>query len=171
MDTEQRIDRAKHPRSILAGPYGHPFHAIAITIPIGAWTASLVFDIVALVTRESAFAIGAALLVGIGLVGAVLAAVFGLMDLSQIAPGTVTRRLAIFHMVFNLTAMTLFTIALVLRMVAGADEPNAAAFIVGAVAFLLVGASGFLGGELVYRYGVRVAAEDTQAKGFEIRAG
>ena len=30
------IDRAKRPISPLAGPYGHPFHPILVTIPIGA---------------------------------------------------------------------------------------------------------------------------------------
>ncbi len=29
-------DRAKRPRTVLAGPYGHPFHPILVTIPIGA---------------------------------------------------------------------------------------------------------------------------------------
>jgi hypothetical protein len=38
---------AKQPRTVLAGPYGHPFHPILVTVPIGAWVASVVFDIVA----------------------------------------------------------------------------------------------------------------------------
>jgi uncharacterized membrane protein len=34
---------AKAPVSAaLAGPYGHPFHPILVTVPIGAWVASLV---------------------------------------------------------------------------------------------------------------------------------
>ncbi|MGW0424100.1 hypothetical protein [Streptomyces sp. NPDC003015] len=38
--------QAKRPVSAaLAGPYGHPFHPILVTVPIGAWVASLVFDI------------------------------------------------------------------------------------------------------------------------------
>jgi len=31
----------KRPRTVLAGPYGHPFHPILVTVPIGAWIASL----------------------------------------------------------------------------------------------------------------------------------
>lgn len=166
MDTAQRIDRAKHPRTVLAGPYGHPFHPIAITIPIGAWTAALVFDIVALASDGSAFAIGATTLVGIGLIGAVAAAVLGLLDLTQIARGTVARRTALTHMALNLTAMALFVVSLIVRLVAGADEPSVAAFVVAVVAYLLVGASGYLGGKLAYHFGVRVAAESTQAEGF-----
>ena len=41
-------NRAKQPvSSMLAGPYGHPFHPILVTVPIGAWLCSLVFDIAA----------------------------------------------------------------------------------------------------------------------------
>ena len=32
--------QAKHPVTSLAGPYGHPFHPILVTVPIGAWVAS-----------------------------------------------------------------------------------------------------------------------------------
>jgi hypothetical protein len=41
------MQRAKQPRSPLAGAYGHPVHPILVTIPIGAWTSSIVLDIVA----------------------------------------------------------------------------------------------------------------------------
>ena len=47
--------QAKHPVSLMAGPYGHPFHPILVTIPIGAWTASLVFDIASHVTTGPGF--------------------------------------------------------------------------------------------------------------------
>lgn len=40
------LHQARQPVSAaLAGPYGHPFHPILVTVPIGAWVASLVFDI------------------------------------------------------------------------------------------------------------------------------
>jgi len=37
---------AKHPVTLLAGPYGHLLHPILVTVPIGAWSASVVFDVV-----------------------------------------------------------------------------------------------------------------------------
>ena len=40
------------------------------------------------------------------------------------------------------------------------------AFVVSAVAYALLGVSGWLGGKLAYHYGVRVADEGTQASGF-----
>ena len=46
---------AKQPVSaLLAGPYGHPFHPVLVTIPIGAWVSSVVLDIGARVTDHTA---------------------------------------------------------------------------------------------------------------------
>ena len=69
--------QAKHPVSLMAGPYGHPFHPILVTIPIGAWTASLVFDIASHVTTGHSFlAQGSLWLIVIGLIGALAWAAF-----------------------------------------------------------------------------------------------
>jgi uncharacterized membrane protein len=163
MSDEAALRRAKRPRSILAGPYGHPFHAVMVTIPIGAWTAAVIFDIVGFFsdTPES-FTTGALWLVGIGIVGALLAAVFGLMDLSTLEKGTRARRTALFHLAFNSVAIVLFAISFVIRLGADRDDVSVAGFVLSVLAYLLVGVSGLLGGELAYRHGVRVADESTQ---------
>ncbi|WP_238439616.1 DUF2231 domain-containing protein [Microbacterium sp. JZ31] len=161
--------RAKRPRTPLAGPYGHPFHATVITIPIGAWTASIVFDIIALITRDDAFSVGALWLVGIGIAGALLAAVFGLLDYANISPGTKARRVGLAHLALNTVATVLFAVSLFVRLGAP-EEVSVGGFVLSVIAFLIVGASGFLGGELAYRFGVRVADEDTQRRGHETPA-
>jgi hypothetical protein len=33
---DDAMHRAKHPKTVLAGPYGHPFHPVLVTIPIGS---------------------------------------------------------------------------------------------------------------------------------------
>ena len=81
--------QAKRPVSVLAGPYGHPFHPILVTVPIGAWTASLVFDIASHVTTGPGFlAQGSLWLIVIGLIGALAAASTGFLDLFAIPAGT-----------------------------------------------------------------------------------
>jgi uncharacterized membrane protein len=160
------LRRAKRPRSILAGPYGHPFHALAVTLPIGAWTSSLVFDVLALFGVEpEAFAITAQWLIGIGLVGALLAATFGLLDLATLARGTKARRIALVHMAANTVAILLFAISFIIRLFQP-GQVSVGGFVISVVALLCVGFSGFLGGELVYRYGARVADEQTQQRGY-----
>jgi uncharacterized membrane protein len=167
MDPTSAQYRAKQPRTALAGPYGHPFHAIVVTIPIGTWTASIIFDIVGFFADDpGAFARGALWLVGIGIVGALAAAALGLMDLGTLAAGSKARRIALTHMSINLTAVVLFVISFLIRVNAGYTQVSVAGFVVSLIGYALVGVSGFLGGELAYRYGVRVADEQTQAGGF-----
>jgi uncharacterized membrane protein len=159
--------RSKHPKSPLAGPYGHPMHPTLVTIPIGAWTASLIFDVVALFgSNDAPFLVGAQWLVGIGILGALAAAVFGLMDFMTLAQGTPAHRTAIIHMSLNLTAVALFAISFFLRLGDDKQEFSLVPFILSVVGYAVVGASGYLGGKLAYHYGVRVADETTQSEGF-----
>jgi uncharacterized membrane protein len=165
---EKSLRRAKRPATVLAGPYGHPFHALLITIPIGSWVAAFVFDIAGFASDDpDAFSRGAIWLIGIGLVGALVAATVGFMDLTRLDAGTKARKIALAHMTINLSAMTLFAVSLAIRLTMPADEVSVAGFVVSVVALLLLGVSGFLGGELAYRYGVRVADEQTQRAGYD----
>ena len=171
MDSTQgktSLERAKQPKNALAGPYGHPFHPVLVTVPIGAWVASVVFDIVALASaeEEETFAEGAYWLIGIGIVGALVAALFGFLDLLAIPRGTRAFRTALTHMTLNLTVVILFAIDFAIRAGQGYEESNVAGFVISLVALGLLGISGWLGGKLAYRYGVRVASEQTQQDGF-----
>ena len=161
-------NRGKQPRSILAGRYGHPVHPILVTVPIGAWVASLIFDIVAFASseEEEAFATGAYWLIAIGVIGAVVAAVFGLIDLLNIARGTKAFRTGLTHMAINLTVVVLFVIDFIIRAAGNYEEATVPGLIITIIALILLTASGYLGGELAYRYGVRVADEETQLEGF-----
>jgi uncharacterized membrane protein len=159
-------ERSKRPRSPLAGPYGHPFHAFLVTIPIGAWVGALIFDLVAIFGDAETFAPGAALLTAVGLVGALLAAAVGLIDFSQLERGTKVHRIAVIHLVLNLSAIALFAISLAVRAAAGFEEVSGLAVTLSVIGLVGLGASGFLGGEMAYHYGVRVADEQTQREGF-----
>ena len=66
--------RAKETVPVLAGPYGHPVPPILVTVPIGAWVTSLVFDLGSLIASgdAAALAAGARWLIAIGVLGAQL---------------------------------------------------------------------------------------------------
>src|SRR6266480_7058460 len=86
-----------------SGPRGHPFHPILVTVPIGAFVSSLVFDIL---THTRAHGLpylvdGAYWLIGVGLVAALIAAVFGVIDFVAIPRGTRAFRTALRHMLLN----------------------------------------------------------------------
>jgi uncharacterized membrane protein len=168
MTTPARSDNAKRPRTPLAGPYGHPFHPILVTVPIGAWVASLVFDIASRVSDDDAemFAEGAYWLIALGILGALAAAIFGLLDLLTIPRGTAAFRTGLTHMALNLAVVVIFLVNFLVRKSDGYESVKPLHLILTIVALALLGASGWLGGKLAYRYGVRVADESTQAEGF-----
>jgi uncharacterized membrane protein len=159
--------QSKLPVSALAGGYGHPLHPILVTVPIGAWVAALVFDIAShLVDDPDFLAKGSLWLIGLGVAGALAAAATGFLDLLAVPPGTRAFRTALVHMSLNLAVTTAYAAGFGWRLgdVTGPVAPSRIALSVAALAALTV--SGFLGGKLAYRYGVRVADEATQAEGF-----
>ena len=159
---------AKRPLTPLAGPYGHPFHPILVTVPIGAWTLSLVFDIVSRWSGEPEVFVKASFwLIGAGILAALVAAVFGLLDLLTIPRGTPAFTTGLAHLALNLAVVVLFAVSFALRR-DNLDEADVTvpAFVLSAVAYALLGVSGWLGGKLAYHYGVRVADEATQASGY-----
>lgn len=163
------LEHAKQPVSVVAGPYGHPFHPILVTVPIGAWVASLVFDIGSHLNANPGFLTdGARWLIGIGVIGALAAAALGFLDLLAIPRGTKAFSTGLTHMGLNLTVTAAYAVNFLWR---GSIDSNGGAVAAGplalsVVSLLALGASGYLGGKLAYHYGVRVAAESVQAEGY-----
>ncbi|XIE81507.1 DUF2231 domain-containing protein [Streptomyces sp. SBR177] len=168
--TSERHQQAKQPVSaLLAGPYGHPFHPMLVTVPIGAWVASFVFDIASQFVDDPAFlARGSMWLIAVGVVGALLAATVGFLDLFAIPPGTRAFRVGLVHMTLNLLVTAAYAGNFLWRHAdpVPAEGVGAGALALSAASLAVLGASGYLGGKLAYRYGVRVAEERTQAEGY-----
>jgi uncharacterized membrane protein len=161
--------QAKQPTTMLAGPYGHPLHPALVALPLGAWISSVVLDVASRFMDDAATASHAAWwLLGLGVLGALAAATVGFLDVVAIPTGTRAWRLGLLHMSCNLTATALFALAWLLRRsdVAPQAGTSNGYLALSIVALLLVSAGGYLGGELAYRYGVRVADETTQAAGY-----
>jgi uncharacterized membrane protein len=163
------MGQAKEPVSaLLAGPYGHPYHPMLVTVPVGAWVVSLGFDVAShLVSRPASLAEGSQWLIAAGLIGAVAAGLAGLLDLAAIPVGTVAFRTACTHMFINLLLVAAYAGNFAWRYhrhSARSVDPRIIAL--SAASVVALGVSGYLGGKLTYRYGVRVAAESTQAEGY-----
>lgn len=169
-DAHESQLQAKRPVSApLAGPYGHPFHPILVTVPIGAWVTSLVFDIASHVVHRPGFLTQSSeWLIAVGVIGALLAAMVGLLDLFAIPSGTRAFGTALVHMTLNLLVTAAYAVNFLWRYgdhTAGGSV-GAGRLVLSALSVATLGVSGFLGGKLAYRYGVRVADESTQAEGY-----
>ncbi|KOG73800.1 DUF2231 domain-containing protein [Streptomyces flaveolus] len=162
--------QAKRPVSAaLAGPYGHPFHPILVTVPIGAWVTSLVFDIASRVVHRPGFLTQSSQwLIAVGVIGALLAAMVGFLDLFAIPAGTPAFRTALVHMTLNLLVSAAYVVNFLWRQGDHADGGSVGIgrLVLSALSVAVLAVSGFLGGKLAYRYGVRVADETTQAEGY-----
>lgn len=134
----------------------HPIHAMLVPFPIGLWVFSLVADVIAMSRWGNASWTDAAryTMAG-GIVGAILAAAAGLVDFFTLKGATV-RRLGIAHLTLNVVILAMFVVNLLVRTLGHAS--SAVTVSMSVVAVLLLGASGWLGGELVYVHGVAVEA-------------
>ena len=165
----ERPHSVEQPTTAIAGPEGHPFHPMLVTIPIGAWVCSLAFDIGGSLSKDPVtFGRGAMWLLVIGVAGALVAAAFGLMDLRGIPRNTKARATAMAHLTLNSVAVVIFAVNAWLR---DADwkppfETRWWGFTLSIVGLLIVGASGYLGGKLAYHYGVRMAGATKQSEGY-----
>jgi len=162
--------RAKRPATALAGPYGHPLHPALVALPIGAWISSLIFDIGSRVIDDGEFLVeGSRWLIAIGVLGALVAAVFGFLDLLAIPRQTRAFGTALLHMSLNLAVVVAYVINFLIRDPDDTAVPWAP-LVLSLVTLAVLSASGWLGGRLAYRFGVRVAEETTQAEGFRAAA-
>jgi uncharacterized membrane protein len=138
---------------------GHPIHPMLVALPIGLWIFSLICDFGFLITGEQSWAVTAYFTLGGGIVGALVAAVPGLIDLLGLHDSN-ARRIGLYHMVLNLAIVAAQAASFWLRTVDEAMGSLPRGISIVAVAALV--ASGWLGGHLVHVLGVTQPREEAQ---------
>jgi uncharacterized membrane protein len=133
---------------------GHPVHQMFIVFPLGLLATSVIFDVVALVTEGQPWPAVAYWTLTAGLIGAALAAPFGLIDWLAIPRGTRARRIGAAHGLGNGLVTLLFFASWLLRTPMEVPGTAPLTFSFAAAALALVTA--WLGGELVSRLGIGV---------------
>ena len=140
---------------------GHPIHAMLVPLPIGLWIFALVADVMTHAGGAPGWRTAAFYAIGVGVVGALLAALPGLVDLVSLRPGP-ARRTGIWHMVINLVAVAVFALNFLLRW---RTADHSGRLLLTALGVVLIAISGWLGGEMVYVGGVGVAPGAREAPG------
>lgn len=134
---------------------GHPIHPMLIVFPLGLFATAVAFDIVGLSRAESSWYLISFWMIAAGIIGGLLAAVFGVWDWWGIPSGTRAWAIGLWHGGGNVVVVALFIVSWLLRK-PDPSHPSGAAFALGFVAVVVALISGWLGGELVDRLGVGV---------------
>jgi len=141
----RRALRVTRTGRLLRGEWlGHPLHPLVVTVPLGAWISSAVFD---LGTRNED---AARKLVAVGLAATGPAILVGLADYADLDERQ--RRVGALHAAVNTVAAGVFTASYLARR-RGEHRKGA---ILGLVALTVVSAGGALGGHLSYAQGAGV---------------
>jgi nitrite reductase/ring-hydroxylating ferredoxin subunit/uncharacterized membrane protein len=134
---------------------GHPLHPVFTDIPIGAWTTALALDCAS--NGDPGMRRAATFAMGVGLAGALGAAVTGLTDWSE--TGGKARRTGLLHGLLNIAATTLMAAAWVRRRENHGAKGRACAW----TGFAIAAGSAYFGGDLVYRQRIGVTHADEEA--------
>jgi len=137
---------------------GHPVHPMLVVLPLGLLSTGVLFDVVYLVTGDDEFASVAFWTITVGIVGGLLAAVFGLIDWMSIPDGTRAKAIGLWHGVGNLIIVLLFVASWLFRLQDYAYSPDLLPFVLGLIGVGMALGTAWLGGELVYR--LRVGVDD-----------
>ena len=148
----------------------HPIHPMLVTLPIGGFVASLAADIGYFIAGTVFWYDMAWWAMLFGVVTAAIAAVPGLIDyltVARKAPDVAPTATA--HMLVNGAVVLAYIVNLAWRHGYGASLgwSLAGAFALSIVSLVALGASGWLGGQLVYHFGVGMRRESLRVAMYE----
>jgi len=140
-------------RRILHGDWLHePLHAVLTDVPVGSWTATVLFDAAGALTGSTSMDHAADATLILGLVGATGAAMTGINDWAEIR-SPAARRIGLVHASLNIAATVIFLASAVARYNKGRNVGR----VLAGFGFVFVAASAHLGGSLVYEHRIGVA--------------
>ena len=137
---------------------GHPVHPMLIVFPLGLLAAAVIFDILYFLTGNTGLATVSFWNIAGGLLGGLLAAVFGFLDWLAIPGGTRAKQIGLMHGGGNLIVVVLFAASWLLRLGRVDYLPDLLPFVLEVAGVALALVTAWLGGELVDR--LRVGVDD-----------
>ena len=141
---------------------GEPIHPMFVHYPIAFWTASVIVDAVFYFYRNTSLVLISKFLIAAGIIGAILAAIPGIVDWWTITSPDV-KKIADWHARLNISALVIFGASLYLRM-RNYGAPLVGfhlkiPFVVSLVGWAVMAISASLGGKLVYEHRLGVKEE------------
>ena len=138
---------------------GHPIHQMLIPFPFGLLATAVIFDLIYLIWGNPTMVTVSYWMIFAGIIGAIIAAPFGLIDWLAIPKNTRAKTVGLIHGLGNVIVLLLFIGSCWLRdSVPGPPPylPSTGALTLSFIGFAFAGVTGWLGGELVDRLSVGV---------------
>lgn len=136
--------------------FGHPIHPMLVVFPLGLFVTAVVFDVLYLSAGNPAFPTVSFYMIAAGVIGGLLAAIFGFIDWLGLQSNTRAKTLGLWHGIGNFVIVVLFAISWLLRQDNANFSPDSLALILSFAGVGLALITGWIGGELVYRLSVQV---------------
>lgn len=147
--------RMKPVHNLLNGTWlGHPIHAVVTDVPVGALTVTVILD---LANQRQA----ADIALVIGVLGMVAASLAGFADYAD--TDGLARQRATVHSTVMVVALVVYLVSLVLRY--GNPDDRTVAVVTSIVAYLLLSAGAYVGGDVVYVLGNMVDRHAFRSRG------
>jgi uncharacterized membrane protein len=137
----------------------HPLHPALVHILTALWPAAFAFDLASQWWPDNSLVQLSFYAMALGLAASVLAIPTGFADWTDIKRDKPAWKLGLYHMILNIIITVMWGSNVALRLQTFVSETSVPAGLVGlsGVATLLLLASGYLGGRMIYAYGINVA--------------
>lgn len=142
-------------------PWAHPTHAMLIHFPTALYPTALALGLLSYVQPFAYADDAATLLIGLGIVATIPAALTGLLDWSGMVAGSTKRGVATRHMLYQLAAFVLAVLAFASFLIQRDGPAPVLGLLVLGVSVAVMVAGNWLGGVLVYRMAMRVGGSTT----------
>src|SRR5262245_4857686 len=149
------IPRRKGKMESRAKLFGHAAHPIMIVFPLGLFATAMVFDAIGWATGNGTWLEASFRIIAAGVIGGMIAALFGLIDFQAIPWSTRAKRMGILDGLINVGVILLFGASWLTRW-PSPSNPGRLPVMLSLAGALLMLMAGWLGGELVERLGVGV---------------
>jgi uncharacterized membrane protein len=135
---------------------GHPVHPLLVHFPVALWTVAVGADLAGRIYGWPEAWLMSFVSQAVGIVIALLAMIAGFLDFAAIPRDEPAQGVAVTHLLAMSTAWLLFIVSLGMRGLPATSPPSIWATFTTLVAWVVMAFGGWLGGRLVYEFGIGV---------------
>jgi uncharacterized membrane protein len=141
---------------------GHPIHSMLIHFPMAMFPVGFILDLISWLRNDYIFALFGFYCMGIGVGGAIVASVFGIMDFLRLPDDKTIRTKAVIHASINMMAVFIYLGLFLFRLPGYSDQKTVslALNIVNGCLVLGLIISAHFGGELILKHKIGTIEEN-----------